>query len=146
MKLKTIAILTSLLLAGGLYADHHKGKGGKHNFEKMARYLELNDDQKSKLKKMHDAHRAQMKQRREAMRAQKKKVREMLRQDEINRSAIKAELEKAAAMHVEKRMAMIDHRLEVEKILNDEQKKKMREMMKKRLEKHYKRKGGHDRY
>ncbi len=127
-------ILTATLLLTSAYAQPpkedkkcpHSGEKccGKHHEGKW-KDLNLTEDQKTKLMKLKEGHRNEFKERRRAIGDIKQKSKDELLKDKPDRSILTSYSEKIAQSHKSMSEGMINHLLEVKKIMNKEQFEKL---------------------
>lgn len=110
------------------------GPDGERHMERMTKELNLTREQQAKAKAMHEKHQPAMKAQREKMKPLHDELRKLLEADKVDLAAVRNKLQAISAVHVEMRMLHIQGRLEFESILTPEQKTKLREMHKQRMD------------
>lgn len=117
---------------------HHKGDG-------EMKFLDLNDEQKTKIKKMKIAHKKELKKLKYAIQEKNAKLKALELEDNADLSAINKVIDEIGAIKVDQMKKRAAHKQEIRKMLNEEQRMKfdMREERRHKNEgKHGKRKMG----
>ena len=120
---------------GGPDGEMCCGQDNERHMERMTKELNLSKEQQAKAKAMHEKHQPAMKAQREKMKPLHDELRKLLEADKVDLAAVRNKLQAISAVNVEMRMLHIQGRLEFESILTPEQKAKMREMHKQRMDK-----------
>ncbi|MCE9599598.1 MAG: Spy/CpxP family protein refolding chaperone [Spirochaetia bacterium] len=157
-KLLSLALAIVTIASTGAYAEKPSpdefgpdmmGEGPGHNpkhFEKMIAELKLTKEQQVKARALHEKGQPAMKAQMEKIRPLHEQLRGLLEAEKVDLTAVRQKLTEISAIQIETRMQHIQHRLEFESILTPEQKTKMRQIHKDRMEKGRKEHGrdGHD--
>ena len=149
----TVAVLALLVAQPSLYAKNDgkgpkgdekcmmhgdmKGPGGPMfgDPEKMKKELGLNDEQLKKIAAINNEHHKKMLEFREKIAPKEIQLERLLLEDQVDLGKVKALLRDISDLKVEVHMLMIQHRLDIEKVLTPEQKDKMRQHRKHMMEK-----------
>ena len=122
--------LAVLALAAGTLAFAQQGTGQRvvvekkvRGPEKMDQLLNLTDEQESKIEKLRGEMQRTMVQNRSKIQIARIDLRELMDADTPDRGAIEKKLKEISDLQVKQRMAMFDHRADVEKLLTPDQKK-----------------------
>lgn len=110
-----------------------EGPWSKH-FEKIIRELDLTEEQREKAKALRETRDELAKTQREKMRPLHEELRRLLEAEKVDLAAVRRQLETIGKGHVEMRMQDIQGRLEFEALLTASQKKKLKEIHKKKDE------------
>ena len=133
--LKKLGAFTALLIfltAGGLSAKPDRSRmDPEKRLEHMKKNLNLSDEQTEKIRNIM----AKYDPKREALRSKigplYKELVGLMSQDNPNRNAVKTKMEQISDIKIELRLIMLDGRTEMFQVLNEEQKAKWKEQMKK---------------
>jgi Spy/CpxP family protein refolding chaperone len=114
-----------------------KGHGGPMfgDPEKMKKELGLNDEQMKKIAAINNDHHKKMLEFREKIAPKEIQLERMLLEDQVDLGKVKALLREISDLKVEVHMLMIQHRLDIEKVLTPEQKEKMKQHRKHMMKK-----------
>jgi len=128
------AALTLILSAGGLSAK--PGKEGprmdpEKRLEHMRKNLDLSDEQTEQVRAIMAKYAPKREALMKKMAPLRKELFELMSQEAPDRNAVKAKMEQISDIRIELRLLMLDGRSETFRILNDEQKQKWKEQMKK---------------
>ena len=122
--------LAVLALAAGTLAFAQQGTGQRvvvekkvRGPEKMDQMLNLTDEQEAKIEKLRGEMQRTMVQNRSKIQIARIDLRELMDADTPDRGAIEKKLKEISDLQVKQRMAMFDHRADVEKLLTPDQKK-----------------------
>lgn len=149
--MKISGIVTTLVLCfittatAGLYAEKDQDHS-EQRLEKMKRHLKLSDAQLEQIKGIHKKFEPQREKLKTEAQAARAVSQELMVAESPDRAKIRAALEKSAKIRIDMRMLWIDQRLEMEQVLNPEQKKIWRAKMKERQAKMLKNKKGKNRF
>ncbi len=142
--LVTVAPITAKYHQGGMACNEEKGYADDlhqkiFDPERMQKQLSLSQEQTDKIRKINEDYRRKHEAMRAEMEPRHDSLREELMADNVDLEKIRSMLKASSDKMIEMRMLRIEHRLEIEKVLTPEQKKKWRdnhrEMMKKYKEK-----------
>lgn len=142
-KIATTLIISSLALGGltvasadddryerrgypGKYCDKD-GKGFASRIERMTENLDLSDEQTKKVRTISDNYRPKMRSLADDMRANRQQLREVMRADTVDQGKVKKLARKMGDQKADKIILRGKMHAEVNKILNKEQREKMRE-------------------
>jgi Spy/CpxP family protein refolding chaperone len=105
-----------------------KGPGGMMfgDPEKMKKELGLNDEQMKKIAAINNEHHKKMLEFREKIAPKEIQLERLLLEDTVDLGKVKSLLREISDLKVEVHMLMIQHRLDIEKVLTPEQKEKMK--------------------
>jgi Spy/CpxP family protein refolding chaperone len=114
-----------------------KGAGGPMfgDPEKMKKELGLNDEQVKKIAAINNEHHKKMLEFREKIAPKEIQLERLLLEDTVDLGKVKALLREISDLKVEVHMLMIQHRLDIEKVLTPEQKEKMKQHRKHMMKK-----------
>ena len=122
--------LTVLALAASTLAFGQQGAGQRMVIEKQVRgpermdqLLNLTDEQEAKIKKLRTEMQKAQVQHRSKVQLARIDLRELMDAETPDRGAVEKKIREISDLQVKQRMAMFDHRAEVEKLLTPEQKK-----------------------
>jgi Spy/CpxP family protein refolding chaperone len=122
-----------------------KGPGGPMFGDpaKMKKEYGLNDDQMKKIAAINNEHHKKMLEFREKMAPKEIQLERLLLEDAVDMGKVKSLLREISDVKVEVHMLMIQHRLDIEKVLTPEQKEKMKRHRKHMMKKMGPGPGGH---
>lgn len=103
------------------------------NIDKMKKDLALSDEQVNKIKAINESYKKQFTELREKIVPKRDELHKLLMADEVDTKAVRELLVEMSNTHVEIRMLGINHRIDADKVLNPDQKKKHKEIMKERM-------------
>ncbi|HDQ26504.1 MAG TPA: periplasmic heavy metal sensor [bacterium] len=112
----------------------------------FAEKLDLNDEQKDKIKVIRDSSRDDIVKIREEIRTLMKEVKEEMSKKDSDKKKIYASIDKVADKQKKLSRIRTDQILEIKSVLNDEQFKKLTEMMEKKRKSHSKKFFDKDKY
>lgn len=110
------------------------GPDHKKHAEQMAQELDLTAEQREKARALRETRDELVKAQREKMRPLHEELRRLLEAEKVDLAAVRRQLETISKGHVEMRMQDIQGRLEFEALLTVAQKKKLKEIHKKKDE------------
>ena len=96
--------------------------------ERMQKALGLSEDQMDKIADINDRIRKEHRAVMDKIEPKSRQLRKVLRAENVDLEKTRALLKEIGDLQVESRMIMIRHRLEIEKVLNAEQRAKLRDM------------------
>lgn len=130
--------LTGQSLAEDHGAGYHDQDSGhqmsEHRVKKLARKLDLSDEQQEEMKALNEAHRSNTKELRKAMRGNRKALAEQGKADSFNSTEVERLAEQKGDLVRQLTVAKMEHRHAVAQLLNDEQRAKLKEMKQQRKE------------
>ncbi len=136
-----ILILVSFSAANALpffgSGDRSRGHGRmdpEKRLEEMVDHLDLTKEQEASAKDILSNYESKLSVEREKMAPLHKELQKMLLEENVNLGKVREQLNKISAVGTEIHMLHIQQNLEIEKILNETQKKKLRKFKEKRLE------------
>lgn len=119
------------IFAGRLFAGSMPGEGERaprHMFGRMARALELTDDQKAQVRSILKSHAAEIEQRMAAGAAARRALRDAIRTEPVNESAIRAAAAAAGSARADGAVLFARIRAEVLPVLTADQRQKLQAM------------------
>ncbi|WP_196140049.1 Spy/CpxP family protein refolding chaperone [Aliikangiella sp. G2MR2-5] len=112
----------------------HRMEGRHHGFKRMLAHVGLTDEQKSQIHQLKESNKEAVEARHEKIHELKMQIHQLLKGDEIDRQAVKNLSYQVADLKVEQAIMHAGLKKQVLAMLTDEQKSKMEEMKKKRIE------------
>jgi len=110
----------------GKYCDKH-GKGFDSRIERMTEHLGLNDEQAKQVRAVRDNYHPQMLALRDKIKANRKQLREVMHADTVDQAKVEKLAQKMGALKADKIILRSKMRVEMNKVLTNEQRKKMSE-------------------
>lgn len=139
-----VALASSLVLAAtaATAGPHHDRGEAKHKHHKMMmKKLDLTDAQKEQMKANKEANHASMKQVKQEMKVLKKELHQLMKNEQLDRSELSALLQKQAGLKADMMMQKHAAHKQMQAVLSEEQRVKLKEMRaksKERYKKHHK--------
>ena len=144
-----IVVMLMIFSTAGLLArpgNRHRGDGedSKHhkrmyfgNIEKMKKKLELKDNQIDKISKINRKFKKKLLKHKEVLAPKRIRLKGLLLEEDINLNKVRSLLREISDVKIELRLLRIKHRIEIEKILTPDQKRKHRANRKRMRKKHH---------
>ncbi|HKF44524.1 MAG TPA: Spy/CpxP family protein refolding chaperone [Thermoanaerobaculia bacterium] len=123
-----IAGLVAGRLSAGAFPGHGKGDPAFRMFHHMAEALDLTDDQKAKIKEVLKAHAAEIEAQMRASATARRALHQATLADSTDESAIRAAAQSLGAVQGDSALLIAKVRKEVDPILTDDQKTKLRQL------------------
>lgn len=151
MKKSSKALLASVLIVSSLglvatvsakqYGDgpncersgHRMGEGHKHggkgfNLDRMARKLDLGDDQRTQIEAIMEASKQQMSDQRDKMQANREQLRALMMQSPLDETAVRKVADAQGDLKADMIMLRAQQRAKINAILTDEQRAELEDM------------------
>jgi len=122
---------------GGGHKMGHYRKGIEHRMQRMMQHLDLSDEQTSKVSAVFDQHRTKFNALRTEIKDNKMALREKMHADTQDMKAIEKLANKQGELKTKKILIKANIKSAINKILNKEQREKMREIRSKRGHRHH---------
>ena len=126
----------------GKYCD--KGKGRMSRIERMTSELGLNETQVKQMRDIEAKYQPKMQALRDQLKANRQKLRDAKHADNIDLGTVKKLARQQADLKVDKTVLRAEMRIDMNKVLTNEQRAKMKEMYQNRGERY--RHHGHEKY
>lgn len=123
---------------GSIWAEKHRKRGHFFNADVLTAMLDLREDQTNKIKKIDKKFKLDIKAMHKKKMPIKRELKKLLYAEQPDLTKIRKKFETIAALKVEKRMLAVKRRIEVEKVLNKEQRLKLRKILKAKHESRHK--------
>lgn len=130
---KITAVLIAFLMS--FTAIQAGPKDPEKRLQRMKEHLELTDSQYQQIKEIAASYSSKRDALKKKMIPLHEKLANQMTAENPDRSTVKSTMESLAELRIEMRLLMLDQRLEMQKLMNDEQKKKWFKHMQMRREK-----------
>lgn len=129
--LATSALMLSVSADAGNHERSHGGMHKEHSMQQhqmMMEKLGVNDEQRAKIDKLYEQRKEAVKAHQEQMMELMQQQRHMMQQDTLDKGKLQSNLRKQADIRAEMMAGRHQHYMEVQKLLNEEQRAKMKEL------------------
>lgn len=130
--LMALVLATSaLVLSVSADARNHGGMHKEHSMQQhqmMMEKLGVNDEQRAKMDKLYEQRKEAVKAHQEQMMELMQQQRHMMQQDTLDKGKLQSNLRKQADIKADMMAEKHKHYMEVQKVLNEEQRAKMKEL------------------
>lgn len=121
----------ALMDEGPGHRDHHRERMWFGDPEHMKKEIGLSNKQIEKIEEINLKFQKQLLEEREKMQPKRLELRKLLLEEKIDLEKVEKLLKEISEVEAEIRLARIKHRIEIEGLLTEKQKKKMKQEMKK---------------